>query len=235
MQDSIALKMVAVALIATLTVSGCATTKTGEGQQASESGADECNAWVSGAVGAVGGAVVGLLKGENPVIWAIGGGTVGALACLAINATSRQTKTAKQVESEYRAKHKGSLPAEPTLTKYTQVITPTAPVKGGGKVVIVSTFEVVRGGQQPIDEVKEKLELYNTDGKPIRTGEKTPNEHGGGSYENTFTIEMPPKMPQGVYPIRTTILINGKRMKVSEKKVQVVFMDGETRFALLTR
>ena len=50
-----------------------------------------------------------------------------------------------------------------------------------------------------------------------------------GAFENEFTFTLPKGMPQGVYPIKTAVIINGVESTQVDSRMQLVYFgDSET-------
>ena len=201
-------KWVTILAVGSLAVSGCATS--GGGSASSDS--DPCNLIAVGAIGAA----------------------AGALTCVAVNAVSRQTRTAQQVEDDYRRANRGQLPPnEPVVQAYNVTVNPDAGVHSGEKLQVVSNMTVVRGTSQPVNEVKEVLTLMGPDGKS-RSAEKTASERpGSGAYENAFSLTLPKGVAPGAYPVNTQLYVNGKQMAERKQELRVVARDNGLHFALV--
>ncbi|WP_313642733.1 TIGR02186 family protein [Stenotrophomonas sp.] len=161
-----------------------------------------------------------LLEGERG---AYVGAAAGVAACFAINAHSKRTRTAGEVESDYRAVHQ-QLPAQPEVISYATNV-PSTGIRRGEPLKIVSNIEAISGSQQPITQVREQVRLYEPGNQePFKTTEKVASEStGSGAYENTFTITFPQNFPQGRYTIETALFINGKKVDQGNTPIQVVF------------
>jgi len=161
-----------------------------------------------------------LLEGERG---AYVGAAAGIAACFVINAQSKRTRTADEVEAEYRQRH-AQLPSTPELVYY-QTRVPAGTVRRGEPLTIVSNIEAISGRNEPITEVKEVIALYEPgNDTPFKTGEKVASESAGsGAYENSFTIKFQPNMPQGRYTVRTDLYVNGERLDQGDNGIQVVF------------
>src|SRR5262245_2583460 len=104
--------VVAVAALA----AGCATGQSSGGAEATATGdvlSSDCNPLLTGGIGAAIGAVLGGSK--NRGAGAAAGAAIGALACVAYNYATKQTKTSQQVSDENKAKKKGKLPDNSTV------------------------------------------------------------------------------------------------------------------------
>lgn len=221
-------KLVSIIAAGSLAVSGCATMGVG-GE--SDSGGDPCNVIVGGVIGGVAGALLDRNKrGRGALI----GAAAGAIACVAVNAVSRQTRTAQQVEDDYRRTNRGQLPPnEPVVQAYKVTVNPDAGVQSGEKLQVVSNMTVVRGANQPVNEVKEVLTLTGPDGKS-RTAEKIASERpGSGAYENAFSLTLPKGVAPGTYPVNTQLYVNGKAMAERKQDLRVVARDSGLHFALV--
>ncbi len=199
-------------------LSSCSTMPGGE-QAAAGDTSSACNPLVGAGIGAVVGAIAN--KGKGAVV----GAAVGALGCMAINAMSRQTKPASQVESDFRKSNKGALPTEPVVNAYQVVVQPGPTIAAGQPVTITSTSEVVSGTATPVTEIREEFALLDPSGKEQAKKSKVLTEKGAGSggYENRFNFKLPQGVPQGAYTIRTTLYVNGAAASTNDSKVQLVF------------
>lgn len=211
-------QIVGTTVIVAMTLTGCATTQSGE-QAAAGGSAPNCNPLIGAGVGAAIGAIAN--KGKGALV----GAAVGALGCMAINAMTRQTKPASQVEEDFRKSNKGALPAEPVVSAYNVVIQPTSAITAGHAVSITSNAEVVSGTRVPITEIREELALLDPTGKEQAKKVKvlTETSTGSGGYESQFNFKLPQGVPQGAYTIRTTLYVNGAPAKVNNAKMQMVF------------
>lgn len=212
-----------------LVIAGCETTG-GTGSAGGDG--DPCNILVGGIIGGIAGAVLDRnRRGRGAVI----GAAAGALTCVAVNAVSRRTRTAQQVEEDYRRANQGQLPPdEPVVQAYNVVVNPDAGVPSGERLQVVSNMTVVRGARQPVNEVKEVLTLTGPDGK-ARTAEKTASEQpGSGAYENAFSLTLPKGVAPGAYPVNTQLYVNGKQMAQRKQELRVIAQrDNTLRFVLV--
>lgn len=194
-------------------------------QQPEQGGADDCNPVATGVIGGILGGLFG--GGKRRVAGAAIGAAVGALACVVINASTKQTKTAADVEKEVVAA-KGELPAEPTVVSYRTSINPDAPVRPGADVTVASEMEVTGGQKNAVSELKEEIILSDPSGKEFRRGSKAIGQPGqaiAGGYQNVFGFKLPESAPQGVYAVRTILYLDGKSTNSSEQRFQVVHSD----------
>ena len=202
----------------------CATTEgPGGSKQQGAANEDPCSVGSSALAGALAGALLGaLVDGKNGALrgGAIGAG-VGALACVAINVNSRQTKTAAQAEQDYLRTSK-ALPKEPTVTAYNTQLQSSA-VKRGQSLLDSSARELVNGRNQAVNEVKEDLIVCNPDGTPFKTGSKPFTANSAGRFENSFELKLPEGAHQGAYALKTNVYVNGKMLATRDLRTQVVW------------
>lgn len=215
------------ALIASLLVSGCAT----PGGPNQTAGADpaqatECNPALAAGLGAVVGTLLG--GGTNSLRGAALGAGLGALACVAINYQSQQVKSAQQTQTDYKLANKGRLPEMATLVKYETGFTPPT-VRPGQKAQTNSYIEVVPGTKDANPLIEEEMTLYKPDGTVLTTARKAVSAtSNAGGFRNSFTIPMPDGVPQGVYPVKTSLYVNKKRVTGQDTKLQIVQWNGVT-------
>ena len=217
------------ALTLAATLAGCATMppggaapSAGDGRAAAD--ADPCSVGASAAAGAAVGALLGaLVNGRDGVLQgaAIGGG-LAAAGCLAFNVQTRQTKTAAQADRDY-IRARGALPREPQVVAYTQQLS-AATVRRGQPFNIHSVVELVNGSAQGVSDVREELVLSDPQGQPFKSGSKvlSSTNRGGGRFENSFELTLPPGVSQGMYGIRTNLYVNGKLLATRDLRTQLV-------------
>ncbi|MHA4866790.1 glycine zipper 2TM domain-containing protein [Duganella sp. PWIR1] len=217
-------KAIASVLLAAL-VAGCATVPQQQGRQASapEQDADPCSVGKSALAGAAAGALLGaLLDGKKGAMkGAAIGGAAGALGCVAINAQSRQTRTAAQVDQDY-VRSRGALPREPQVVSYQPQLSSNI-VQRGRPVKITTTAELVNGTATPITEVREELVVFDSHGEQIKSGAKPLVNRSGGRFENTFEVSLPEQASQGIYTMKTNLYINNKLMARRDMNTQLVW------------
>lgn len=56
--------------------------------------------------------------------------------------------------------------------------------------------------------------------------------NGSGAFKGGFSIPLPEGVPQGLYPIKTALYLNGRRVAGQDNKLQVVDL-GTTRMLAL--
>ena len=160
---------------------------------------------------------------------------VAKVAAVAVVATvitkmiikQRATRLAKedQVAEDYKAQQ-GNLPPEPVATQYQTTALPGAVVEPGKEVVIQSDIVVVPGAKQKQALIEERIAIYDNEDntKELKTLTKAVNASNkrAGHYQNEFTFTLPEGIPQGVYPIKTELLLNGKVVDTNANDLQLV-------------
>lgn len=207
------------ALIAIVGIVGCATPGGGLDKTASaETG--ECNPGIAAAAGAIIGALIG--GGNNRVRGAALGAGLASLACVGWNYNVRQTKSAEQVQEEYKAANSGELPTESTVVRYDTRFDPTAYVTRGGKMTVVSNIEVIQGTSDSNLIIEEELTLVRPDKSEVKSRKRANANQSTGGFATTYSMTMPQGVPQGVYPVRTALYVNGKQVAEKDMQMQVV-------------
>jgi hypothetical protein len=182
----------------------------------------ECNPVITGVVGGILGALIGGDKRRTQS--AAVGAAIGALACMAINSITKQTKSAQEVEKQVVAT-RGELPAAPSVLSYRTIINPNTPIRPGASISVASEMEVVGGTQSAPSELKEEIILMDPSGKEFRRGSKPivrPGDSVAGGFQNVFNFAMPSSAPQGVYSVRTLLYLNGNVARTADQRFQIV-------------
>jgi hypothetical protein len=119
---------------------------------------------------------------------------------------------------------------EPKLVSYTVSSVPSAMISSGTPLVLDSRIEVVQGGpNKPI--IEQELVVYH-DGKVVSKARKVANAGlGAGEYVSTFTLNLPKGVPQGSYPVSSTVYLNGVQTQSRNFPVQVVHIPSAQLFA----
>lgn len=154
-----------------------------------------------------------------------------------IDYRSSQTKPEDQVVQEYKKTHP-SLPKEPEVIAYTSSIKPGEVVKAGKEVLVNSSLVVVPGVNSKSVDIQEKIDIHDNEknDQVLMTLTKPVNEKTKktGAFNNEFKFTLPIGMPQGVYPIKTQILVNGKAAKPTNNKMQLVLnVDRDLRYTIV--
>lgn len=211
-------------LIASLMAS-CATTNGGGSGNANQyaNNSDPCNVAGSAMAGALVGAILGgVTGGQKGAIRGAALGTVaGGILCAVVNTQSSQTRTAAQVDQDYQ-RNRGNLPAQPTVSSYSPRMASSV-VQKGQPFLVVSTVELVNGRTEPVREVREELLIYSPDGQLIKNGSKPFVANNAGRFENRFSVNLGADAPQGVYPMKTNLVLNGRVVETRDLRTQIVW------------
>lgn len=199
-----------------------------------KSGNAECSAPVAAVIGAIAGGLLG--QGKNHVRGAAIGAGVASLACMAFNYQAAQTKTAQQVQDEYKAQNGGQLPGQPLVTSYETKIAPSERVRPGSKTTLNSHIVVVNGATASAPTIEEEVVLFDPDGKQITKTRKVANQNGDtGAFTTSFSFTLPEGVKQGVYPVKSAVFLNGQQGSARESALQVVMTQTGPAFALLSK
>jgi hypothetical protein len=175
-------------------------------------------------VGAVIGGAVGAVAGgdRNRAGRALIGAGVGALACMAINYNTRQTRSAEQVGADYRARNNDQLPPAPVVTAY-RTQTERGSARAGEDITVTSTIEVVPGRSEPLKELREEFAIVDPSGVERSRLTKTPAPAGsqGGAYVSTLQFTFPKGVPPGAYQVQSRLFVNGRPTQNAAVKIQV--------------
>lgn len=148
-----------------------------------------------------------------------------AIVNMIIDYSSEQTKTDEEVSREYE-KEKGSLPENTTVSSYQTQILPGSSVSPGTKVTVKSVIAVVPGKNATATRIEESLTIYDSEDTNAALKSMTkPAAQGagrGGEFNSEFTFALPEGMPQGVYPIRSALLLNGEIVGDTSHELQLV-------------
>jgi hypothetical protein len=138
---------------------------------------------------------------------------------------SKKVTNEDQVAEEYKKEHK-TLPKEPIVAKYLAKSDPDKVVKSGTKVTVHSDIIVVPGSEKKEALIEEQLAIYDNENHDdmIKSLKKEVNAKTkrGGRYQNDFSFTLPQEMPQGIYPVSTTLWLNGKQVNQQNKELQLV-------------
>jgi hypothetical protein len=138
---------------------------------------------------------------------------------------SKEVSNEKQVAEEYKKEHK-TLPKEPIVAEYLAKSDPDKVVKSGSKVTVHSDIVVVPGSEKQEALIEEQLAIYDNENHDdmIKSLKKEVNAKTkrGGHFQNDFSFTLPQEMPQGIYPVSTTLWLNGKQANQQKKELQLV-------------
>lgn len=160
------------------------------------------------------------------------GARVGAVALAAtliadmvIKQRSKTVAKEDKVAKEYK-KDNQDLPEQPLATRYVTDTLPGSIVEQGKEITIRSDIVVVPGTQQKKTLIEERISIFDNEdhSKELNTLTKTVNNKTkrAGHYQNEFTFTLPEGLPQGIYPIKTELLINGVIVESSDNDIQLV-------------
>jgi hypothetical protein len=148
-----------------------------------------------------------------------------------IGYTTEQTKTDKEVAQEYE-KATGSLPVNTIAASYKTEMTPGSAVRPGTKVVIKSYIDVVPGTNGKSARIEERLTIFDNEDNSVvlktMTKEAAESSSKGGQFKGEFTFTLPEGLPQGMYPVRSTLLLNGELAGDQDHQLQLVLWIDET-------
>ena len=150
---------------------------------------------------------------------------VGVITKMVIDYRSKRISKAEEVAEEYKAQHE-NLPPEPVATEYITKTLPGNVVEPGKEVLIQSDIVVVPGAKKKKALIEERISIYDNEDntKELKNLTKAVNAKTktGGRYQNEFSFTLPEGLPQGVYPIKTELLLNGKVVDTASNDIQLV-------------
>lgn len=181
----------------------------------------ECSPAAAAMIGATLGA---LIADDNRGKGAAIGAGLGALACYIINTQSRQTQAGADVDGRYRAEQ-GTLPAQPLVTVFDTAFNAGGGVRAGQEARVVSSITVVSGSREPVREVREVLEVFEStvpERTMLRAEKRAEESIRSGGIQNTFTIRLPAGLAPGSYAARTTLYVNGRHAGENQGSIRVI-------------
>lgn len=141
-----------------------------------------------------------------------------------IGYTTVQTSSEKEVSDEY-TRENGSLPETMTLASYRTEILPASAVRPGTKVIVKSYIEVVPGRNGKQAQIDEKLTIWDNEDNSVALKSMTKQAgEGAGGFRGEFSFTLPEGLPQGVYPVSTSLLMDGEWIQDQNHKLQLVFV-----------
>jgi hypothetical protein len=191
-----------------------------------------CNPGIAAVAGGVLGAVV---TGGNRLAGTAIGAGIGALICAAVDYEAKQIKTAQQAQADYRAGHNGRVPEQAAVVTYTTSFAHPS-ISAGDKATLNSYIEVAKGRQDAADPViEEEATIYKPDGTIAKSVRKpVAKTASAGAFSSSFTIPMPQGVPQGAYPVKSTLYVNGNEVAQRSVTLQVVAsISGGASYAML--
>lgn len=158
------------------------------------------------------------------------------IADMVIDYHSKKVADEDGVAADYKTQHE-NLPEKPVASVYNTSTLPGSVVQTGKKVIIQSDIVVVPGREQKDTLIEERLAIFDNEDntKELKSLTKVVNEDTkrGGHYTNEFSFTLPEGLPQGVYPIKTALLLNGETAQTKSADIQLVLQvdaAGKMRF-----
>lgn len=156
------------------------------------------------------------------------------IADMVIEHRSKKVADEQGVAQEYKQQHQ-DLPEKPMAASYSTSTLPGSVVQPGKKVVIQSDIVVVPGREQQQTLIQERMAIFDNEDntKELKSLTKDVNEgtKTAGHYTNEFSFTLPEGLPQGVYPIKNTLIINGEETQSANNDIQLVLqVDGDGRY-----
>lgn len=146
-----------------------------------------------------------------------------------IGHSSRKTRTEEEVSEEYE-EEQGELPRATVLASYRSEILPGDAVSPGTEVRVESVIEVIPGTDGKRVTIEEKLTIYDNEdnSRALKSLSKKAGKRSdrGGEFASEFNFTLPEGLPQGVYPIRTTLSLNGELVGDRAHDLQLVWLGG---------
>ena len=143
---------------------------------------------------------------------------------MVVDYKTKPAKSEEEVIAEY-LKSQSQLPEEPTLTAYKATIAPSNVAHVGKPVVVKTWFTVVPSRKSRQALIEEKIEIHDNEdnSKVIKSLTKSVNKDtkAAGAYENQFSFVLPVGMPEGIYPISTSVIVDGKEESEKLNKMQL--------------
>jgi hypothetical protein len=147
------------------------------------------------------------------------------IADMVIEHRAKKVADEDGVVTDYKTQH-DSLPEKAQASAYSTNALPGSVVQPGKKVVIQSDIVVVPGREQKETLIQERLAIFDNEDntKELKSLTKDVNEgtKRAGHYTNEFTFTLPEGLPQGVYPIKTTLFLNGEETQTINNDLQLV-------------
>jgi hypothetical protein len=211
-------KSIAIALASTIMLQGCATNGTSSGESSNKAGKSA----------AVGGGIVAIcmLAGEPLAKCLALGAAGGALAyAIQVAVENKKVKTAEEVNNEATLANKQIPKKGLKPLSFDVSLNPNAPVKVGDEVVLASTVKLYGNGN---NEVKQLIQLYDQNGKPIGKPRVEPfNTEGNaaGAYTSTATYTIPSGWAGQKFNFKTAVLIDGNEITKNDNVNMIVLAE----------
>lgn len=168
------------------------------------------NTAAAAAIGSVFGA---LINNKDRASGAAVGAVISAIACLAMDASSKQTQSSAQVLKEYQEHNGGNTPRNVTLVNYQGQSPASIGRNNGGSVELVSTGAlVVPPAQMSSTQFFEELQLNIPGERQPKISKKEIALEGGGGFEQSFKFTLDRTFPQGQYTFKTRIMSSNNQV-----------------------
>jgi hypothetical protein len=148
-----------------------------------------------------------------------------------IDYSSEQTKSGKEVSKEYEQEN-GSLPVKTIVSSYKTTILPGSAVSPGTRVTVKSTIEVIPGTNGRSVNIEEMLTIFDNEDNSLvlksMTKKASKSSAEGGQFKGEFIFSLPEGLPQGIYPIRSALLMDGEFTGDQNHQLQLVIRVDES-------
>ena len=153
-----------------------------------------------------------------------------------IEYTSEQTRSDEAVSDDYEQVN-GNLPTNPRIGIYRSQLQPGNAVSPGTPVKVQSWVEVIPGSSGRTASVEETLTIWDNEDNslPLKSMSKVVGRGGneGGEFRGEFTFTLPEGLPQGIYPVSTSLTLNGELVGDKRHQLQLVLQLRENDMQLL--
>jgi hypothetical protein len=174
---------------------------------AQEAAPTDCNPVAAAVVGGVFGALLG---GHNKAKGAAIGAGLASLACAAVNYQSRQTTSAQAAREDFTRRN-GNAPTVTSLSDYTAAPGDQVVQRNAGQREVIRTTGMIVVPEGGSSQPEEEIVIYPPgENKPLPPTRKPVNiAADGGGFENTFSLPLDKKAPQGTYRYTVRLFANG--------------------------
>jgi len=164
------------------------------------------------AAAAIGGLFGALAGGNNKAEGAAIGAAISAIACMAIDGSSKQTQSSADVLQDYQAHNGGKAPSTVTLMNYQGKSPSSVNRDNGGSVEVMSTGALVVPPGQQSGQFVEEIQLSVPGEQSPVTSKKPIAVQGGGGFEQSFKFQLGKTFPQGLYTYKTRVMSSDNRV-----------------------
>jgi len=182
---------------------------------------------VGTSLGALAGGIIGYQKdGKTGALKGalIGGATGYVVGWLVDEYVMKRTKTAAQVQAEYKVPE--ATPVPPSVHAYGVVINPDRTLARGKGAEATTGFDLVAAsGAKP--SVEESRAIVAPDGNAIHSKRYAYKEvDGPGGYEFRHKLPVPAEADQGIYRYDSVLYVDGKEASRASNAFQVARSSG---------